>query len=145
MLTTPRRSASSGDSRSDSRYSCLARDGPTSWVKNQLPPKSPLAPIFENAVVMMAFEEAMRRSHDRAIDRPAPAAAPGMAAIVVFGRGWRARLTARWRRRRSSTAASTPGAAPLAPDWLVDALRAAKPLTSPPAQKAPPSPVTTRQ
>ena len=51
---------------------------PTSWVRKYVPPKSPERPTLAKAVVIFAPCAAMRKSQASAIERPAPAAAPGM-------------------------------------------------------------------
>ena len=53
--------------------------------KNHDIPKSPLAPTLAKAVTRSAFSEAIRKSAESAIDSPAPAAAPGIAAMTGCG------------------------------------------------------------
>src|SRR5580700_4386182 len=78
------------------------------------------------------------RSADR---RPAPAAGPPMAAIVGLGMLHRRPLVARWFSRWRWMRASSDRPAP-SPRSVGEA---AMFLTSPPAQKAPPAPVSTTQ
>ena len=122
--------------RSAVRYSSRAFAAPTNWVRNQLPPKSPENPTLAKAVVKIARGEATRRSQANAIDNPAPAAAPSIAATVTFGKVCNAPETIRCLFLKSSTAVSK-----LAGEGASPELRAFIPLTSPPAQKAPPAPV----
>ena len=45
---------------------------------------------------VISLSEAIRKSHARAMPRPAPAAAPGIAAMVGLGISWSRPLIARW-------------------------------------------------
>ena len=65
--------------------SAIARAMPTRCGRNQVPPVSGIRPILENAVVNLASSAAMRMSHAKASDSPAPAAAPGTTASVGLG------------------------------------------------------------
>ncbi len=137
----PRSAASAAVSRGDVNISSFAFASPTSLGRNHDVPKSPLAPTLANAVTSTARSAAIRRSAASAIDSPAPAAAPGSAATTGIGSRRNARLTAAWWDRRTPTLSSsevgtTPSAEPLA------VLFSCMPFTSPPAQNAPPSPVS---
>ena len=76
----------------------------------------------------------MRRSQASARDKPAPAAAPGMAASVGLGISCSSRAVS-IDRRNARTLPSSPVSANSAPSAIA--------FTSPPAQKAPPAPVST--
>src|SRR4051794_8257213 len=87
---------------------------------------------------MKADSEAYRRSQARARAMPPPAAAPGRAAMVGLGISHSLPDVARCERRWRWMAASKLVVGPAS--WL-----AAMPFTSPPAQNAPPAPVSTMQ
>jgi hypothetical protein len=99
-------------------------------------PKSPLKPTFAKAVVNFALSAASRRSHASAMPNPAPAQAPLTAATVGLALAC-SRPERRWIARCRSTFRST----------VQSALAEASPIavTSPPAQKPRPAPVTTMQ
>ena len=65
--------------------------------------------MFANADVMNALFAAMRRSHASAIDMPAPAAAPGNAAIVGLARSNSRSVSVSWPCCRRRTASSSVG------------------------------------
>ena len=58
---------------------------PMSLGKNHELPKSPLAPMVEKAETIIALSVATLKSAARAIENPAPAAGPGIAATTGFG------------------------------------------------------------
>ena len=97
-------------------------------------PKSPLKPTFANAVVNFALSAASRRSHASAMPSPAPAQAPLTAATVGLVLAC-SRPESRWIERCRSTFRST----------VQSAVAEVSPIavTSPPAQKPRPAPVTT--
>ena len=82
---------------------------------------------------MNADWAATRMSQASAIAKPAPAAAPGSAAIVGLRTATSAPVSSRWRSLRSAMRCSA------VQSFL--ALLSPMPLTSPPAQKAVPAPV----
>ena len=86
---------------------------------------------------MMAFEAMIRRSQASASESPAPAAAPGSAAIVGFGMLNSLPAVARWLTRWLWIAWS------METGWPEPVLRLSMPFTSPPAQNPLPAPVRT--
>ncbi|CAB4661447.1 unannotated protein [freshwater metagenome] len=103
----PNSLASRAVRRGEVNINSFAFASPTKRGKNHDEPKSPLAPTLAKAVITIARSAAMRRSAASAIESPAPAAAPGNAAITGWGNARNAALTVFWRERSPSIRSST--------------------------------------
>jgi hypothetical protein len=105
--------------------------GPTARGSSHSTPKSPVRPILWKVAPSLAFVAAIRTSHARASDSPAPTAAPSIMAITGLGSARKARTASvsasRFARRTCRGSASRSGIV----------------FRSPPAQKVPPAPYST--
>ena len=106
----------------------LALARPTSRCRSHVPPPSGTSPILRKTSPNFARSEATIRSHPSAMLHPAPTAKPSTMAIVGFGK-----LNRRRTKRLSISTRARPSAAVCFFCML---------LTSPPAEKWPPAPVS---
>ena len=134
-FTRPSSSACDALSTSERNSSSFALASPSVRTSGQVMPKSPLKPTFAKAVVSFALSAARRRSQASAMPMPAPAQAPLMAAMLAFGQ------------RVQQSGEAMDRALPI--DLLLEGpvgrstRRSPIAVTSPPAQKPRPAPVTT--
>ena len=134
-FTIPSRSASWASMISPVKMSSHALAMPTRRGRKYVPPQSGCRPRLTKAWVNFAAVDARRMSQPSARFIPAPAAAPFTAAITGLGAS---RIASSTRSRRGATLSSSgrAGARPSLVSFIA--------LTSPPAQKPLPAPVTTR-
>ena len=64
---------------------CIAREEPIRFGSDQLRSCSAISPRLLNAGVSLTPSAAKRMSQEHAMERPIPAAAPLMAAMIGFG------------------------------------------------------------